>query len=146
MAAHIPERYFVGKGFHTKSGNGHTAPAQYHRGMPHRRQTNRLKTLREQRGLSQAELAKRVGVKQATISRYETDDRSLKASQIYRLATVLEVHPGEILQELPASGLETGAERAAAEIARRLRHQDLQTWLTTGVAFARDRKIVGKIN
>src|SRR5689334_9115461 len=141
MRLHIPERYSPRKGLYTKLTNERAAALQYHDGMPQ----NRLKTLREQRGLSQAELSRRVGVEQATISRYETKDRALRGHMIYRLATVLNVHPGEILAELPASGLDSKPERAAAEIARRLAPHELTQWLTLGVSLSRDRKIAGKI-
>ena len=145
MRTYIPDRYYERKPFHTKLGNGHIAPAKYRGGMHGHKKTNRLKTLREQRGLSQAELAQRIGVRQPSINRYERNNRRLSADRIYQLAAALDVHPGEILQELPATGLDSREERAAIEIARRLRGDDLQQWLTLGVSLSRDRKIIGKI-
>lgn len=143
MRRHIPERYSGRKAFHTNLGNGHIAPAQYRDGMSLHKKTNRLKTLRQQRGLTQGELAERVGVRQPSINRYERNNRKLSAEKIYQLAEALGVHPGEILQELPATGLNSREERSAAEVARRLRPDDFKNWLTMGSALARDRKISG---
>ena len=45
-----------------------------------------IKTIRQQAGLSQAELGKRVGLDQATISRMERGQREPTVSQLQRIA------------------------------------------------------------
>ncbi len=54
---------------------------------------------REKRGLTQADLAKRVGVRQATISRLETgDSRRIELDALDRLLQVLRCKPNDLLQ------------------------------------------------
>lgn len=48
-----------------------------------------LKECREKRGLSQTELAVRVGLKQTTISQYENGSRKPKLSMAKKLASIL---------------------------------------------------------
>ena len=60
--------------------------------------TLRLQALRERRGLSQAELARRSGVSQATISRIEAGKtRGVDLVTLDRLARALGVSPGSLL-------------------------------------------------
>ena len=100
---------------------------------------NRLKTLREQRGLTQKGLGDRIGVTQAAIARYETQNRGLTAAKILKLATALSVQPGEILAELPATGADDPFERRAIEIVRRLRPAEREAWLIMGTSLGRDK-------
>ncbi len=56
-----------------------------------------LKKARERRKLTQAELAKRVGVHQVTIARLETGVRRPSADLLQRLAKVLKVKMEDLL-------------------------------------------------
>ena len=57
-----------------------------------------LKKARERRKLTQAELAKRVGVHQVTIARLETGVRRPSADLLQRLAKVLKVKMEDLLK------------------------------------------------
>jgi transcriptional regulator with XRE-family HTH domain len=52
-----------------------------------------LRRIREDRGWSQAELSRRSGVNQQTISHYEANTRKPKPENLYRLAAALSVRP-----------------------------------------------------
>lgn len=56
-----------------------------------RRVGGRLQAARNAKGLSQAEVAERVGIATTTLSRYETGDRPIGLSALSRLATALDV-------------------------------------------------------
>jgi len=61
----------------------------------------RLRELRKAKGWSQAALAKRAGVYQATISELETGrSRSISFAVLDRVASALGVQPGELLQRV----------------------------------------------
>ena len=66
----------------------------------------RLKTLREERGLTQVELAKKLGMRQSNISAIETGVRGATLHQIIRFARALEVSTDRILldDKAPARG------------------------------------------
>jgi DNA-binding XRE family transcriptional regulator len=58
----------------------------------------RIKELREQRGLTQMELAKLSGVSRATIARYEAEeDRRPRTATVWKLAKVLKVKPEDLV-------------------------------------------------
>lgn len=57
-----------------------------------KRAGRRIRTLREEAGLTQGELAKAIGVNRSTVTRYEDGEiSSCKASTLASLATVLDV-------------------------------------------------------
>ncbi len=58
---------------------------------------SRLSGLRQARGLSQRDLAKALGVKQPTVSYYESQDGHPQADVLTKLAKVLEVTVDELL-------------------------------------------------
>jgi transcriptional regulator with XRE-family HTH domain len=58
---------------------------------------NRLRLLREARGLSQAELGAKVGRSQQQIDRLEEPGYGLRAGQVTALAAALDVHPFALL-------------------------------------------------
>ena len=57
-----------------------------------------LKKARERRKLTQAALAKKVGVHQVTIARLETGERRPSMDLLQRLAKALKVEVGELLK------------------------------------------------
>jgi transcriptional regulator with XRE-family HTH domain len=57
----------------------------------------RLQEIRKRRGLSQVEVAQRLGIHQSLISQYERGYLRLHGALLVRLATVLETTPDEIL-------------------------------------------------
>jgi transcriptional regulator with XRE-family HTH domain len=59
----------------------------------------RIRELREARGWSQAELAERAGVRQATISTLETGKARRLLDVLERIAEALEVAPAKLLGE-----------------------------------------------
>jgi len=65
--------------------------------------TNQIKAIREQRGLTQDELARRTGTTGATISRLESGRRKLSQEYMESIAKVLSVDPGDLVGKTPAS-------------------------------------------
>ena len=57
---------------------------------------NRLRLAREQRGISQRDLGKAMGVSAATISRYETGERKLTVEAAKRIAFFLNEEWGNL--------------------------------------------------
>ncbi len=58
---------------------------------------NRVKELREEKGLSQEELAKVVGTNRTTISLYESEQRGLSLDMIVKLADYFDVSTDYLL-------------------------------------------------
>lgn len=56
----------------------------------------RIRSLRERAGLSQAELARRLGVNQGRVSAIEREGADLRVSTLLRLAAALAVRPSDI--------------------------------------------------
>jgi DNA-binding XRE family transcriptional regulator len=59
----------------------------------------RIKRLRMSKGLKQSEIAKRIGMSQDTISRYELDKYHATIELIYKIAEALKVDVNELLGE-----------------------------------------------
>ena len=59
----------------------------------------RVSRLREQQGLTTTELAKRVGISQAQISRLENGKQGFRSATLARIASALDVRPGYFFQE-----------------------------------------------
>ncbi|PVH30151.1 helix-turn-helix domain-containing protein [Pararhodobacter oceanensis] len=76
--------------------------------------TNHIKQLREFRGLSQAELARRLGTTSSTVSRLEAGERRLSQSYISSISQALGVEPAEIIGASANSGAKAGASAGAA--------------------------------
>lgn len=69
---------------------------------------NRIKEIRLDRGLSQRQLADRIGTTKATISKWEKGQRQLTLEKMYRLARGLECHHVELIDDTgPVSEEET---------------------------------------
>ena len=64
----------------------------------------RLQEIRKQRGLSQVEVAERLGIHQSLISQYERGYLRLHGALLVRLAEVLKTTPDEILAVKKARG------------------------------------------
>lgn len=67
---------------------GHDIPMGY---------LDRLADLRKRKGLTQAQLAEKVGVEQPTIQRWEKGKREPELAQLFALAEALDVEPGTLL-------------------------------------------------
>jgi transcriptional regulator with XRE-family HTH domain len=61
------------------------------------RRHNLVREIRERRGLSQEQLAERLGVNQRTVSGFEAPTRDLRASTLRRLAGALDVPIAELV-------------------------------------------------
>lgn len=66
---------------------------------------NRLKMLRERRGLTQQQVADAVDVSHVQISRLERNKQDLTEAMVYRLAATLGCHPGELFAPLESDPL-----------------------------------------
>jgi len=58
-----------------------------------------LRSLREQRGLSQEQVSESVEVSQPTIARWETGSRTPTVSNLYAVSTAYNTTPQKILEE-----------------------------------------------
>lgn len=58
---------------------------------------DRMAQLRKQRGMTQGELAERLGVEQPTIQRWESGKREPKFEQLFEIAAALGVEPGSLI-------------------------------------------------
>ena len=72
---------------------------------------NRLRELREARGLTLRDLAERVGTSNQQISHLELGKRQLTMDWMGRVAAVLGVHPWELVAELPPQPLSDREQR-----------------------------------
>ncbi|MZR12672.1 helix-turn-helix domain-containing protein [Maritimibacter sp. DP07] len=70
--------------------------------------SNNISIIREQRGLSQSELARRIGVTPSTVSRIEGGARKLTQDYLMRFARALNCAPGELVDQ-PTGNLDRAA-------------------------------------
>jgi ferric-dicitrate binding protein FerR (iron transport regulator) len=102
-------------GKHSTEGEGATSKRLSSRkGSLDRRFGSLLRAHREERGLSQAELAARAGMRSSEISRLEMGARSLTLTSTYVLARALEISPSRLVSELEKimRGKESGRTKA----------------------------------
>lgn len=66
---------------------------------------NRIREIRQKRGLSVAELASRVGTSQPQLTRLETGQRRLTEDWLRRLAKALDVEPAELIASVTIAEL-----------------------------------------
>lgn len=93
---------------------------------------NRIRELRQARGLTLQQLADMVGTTHATVQRWETGARGFN-EWVAALAAALQVHPGELYRPMPEKGHSlTEMERQAAELVKRLPPQQRAAWLQVG--------------
>jgi transcriptional regulator with XRE-family HTH domain len=95
-----------------------------------------LKPHRAEQEVTQALLARRVGVAVGTIRRWESGARTPGADDIEALAKALGLHPGDLFMP-PASLLAAIRERQAAQIAKEMTDEVAAVWLEVGRTLAR---------
>jgi transcriptional regulator with XRE-family HTH domain len=95
-----------------------------------------LKPHRLEAELTQAVLARRVGVAIGTVRRWESGARTPGADDIERVAKALSLHPGDLFLP-PVSLLAAIRERQAASIAKELTDEVAAIWLEVGRTLAR---------
>ena len=102
-------------------------------------ETNRLLELRLKNGLTQEQLAERLGVSHATVQRLESGKRRLTEHRMLDLADIFGVEPAELLQprKLPEAA---EAERRAAALARRLTPAQREVWFQMAEMLAGDAR------
>lgn len=88
---------------------------------------NRIKELREQQGLSQTQLADRLGAHYLTISKLERGEMQLNTKWMDRIAGALSVSARDLIAEgsavdLRLADIETKLDKAAASINRLMAH------------------------
>ena len=66
--------------------------------------SERLRLLLAERGMTQLELAAKVGVTRAAMSRYVSGEREPRFATLLRIAEVLEVHTAELLDSAAPTG------------------------------------------
>lgn len=76
---------------------------------------NRIRQWREYRGMTQAELAKKIGMSQPNFYRLETGDQRLTVEMMRKLAKALNVSPLDLLSAAVCAGLANDVERAGPE-------------------------------
>jgi len=97
---------------------------------------NRIKELREQRGLTQQQLADMIGTTKQQIGRLEGAKRRLSDQWVQKIAGALEVHPGELWAEVPAGEQLSPQEEAMLNLFRGLSEEQRQAWLKAFTAMA----------
>jgi transcriptional regulator with XRE-family HTH domain len=76
--------------------------------MPFTRQIGQLVGMtRRGKGVTQARLGERLGLKQQQIHRYEKGDDHISASRLHEIALALEVDTGRFFPPRPGAGAET---------------------------------------
>jgi transcriptional regulator with XRE-family HTH domain len=66
---------------------------------------DRLARLRKAKGFTQSTLAERLGVEQPTVQRWEAGKREPSLAQLFELARILEVEPGNLIGDTVAAPL-----------------------------------------
>jgi len=105
----------------------------------------RLAELREERGLSQHQLAKATGLSSQYVSRLESGARAPSFKALDKLAATLKVDPSELLRLDPAALAKMSAAETPAALAqllgaaRRLASEDLEVVLAVVRRLARAR-------
>ena len=68
----------------------------------------RIRQLRKDRELTQAELASRVGVQQSDLCRMETGEYKVSLETLFKVLKIFEMNVGEFFHEAPPGQLTTG--------------------------------------
>jgi transcriptional regulator with XRE-family HTH domain len=96
---------------------------------------NRIRELRKARGLTLKELARRVDTSNQQISHLETGKRRLTVGWLERIATALDCHPLELLDE--GLHLRNERERALVELYRGLSEEQQDAFFEAVAALAK---------
>jgi transcriptional regulator with XRE-family HTH domain len=75
----------------------------------------RVKSARKRLGISQAELARRVGIDQPSISRLEKGERQLSANQLARIAAALNTTVADLMPSTSGSDAVDGSHSPAVQ-------------------------------
>jgi transcriptional regulator with XRE-family HTH domain len=88
----------------------------------HRQLAHRVKSLREEKGLSQEALARKIGIPRSALSQIETGERRVTTDELVRLSEALSTPPGVLLgtETEPEVCLARDAKPAAAELPMRI--------------------------
>ena len=88
----------------------------------HRQLAHRVKTLREEKDLSQEALARKIGIPRSALSQIETGERRVTTDELVRLSEALCTPPGVLLgtETEPEVCLARDAKPAAAELPMRI--------------------------
>ena len=78
----------------------------------------RIRQLRKDRSLTQAELASKVGVQQSDLCRMETGEYKVSLESLFRILKIFEMNVGEFFHEAPPGQLTPGE----AELVRSFRN------------------------
>lgn len=105
----------------------------------------RIKTLREQRKLSQQALADAAGVSDYTIQKMEAGKAKAQVTSVFRVAVALNVPITELFEEMSAKPLDREKRKAVNRIADLFAEQDLETIavienLISGTLGLKDRR------
>jgi transcriptional regulator with XRE-family HTH domain len=68
----------------------------------------RIRQLRKDRDLTQAELASRVGVQQSDLCRMETGEYKVSLETLFKILKIFEMNVGEFFHEPPAGQISNG--------------------------------------
>lgn len=106
-------------------------------------QANRVRFMREDRGLTQEELAERVGSDKGTISRIESGRRRLTQDWMNRIARVLECAPWELLPLPEQPEVLAPDEKAVLELYRGLSERERAQFRAVANALAQPGAVEG---
>jgi transcriptional regulator with XRE-family HTH domain len=98
-----------------------------------------LKAHRLAKGLTQEQVANIAGVRNNTISGWESGARTLDLEDLETLARIYEVHPSALLMD-PAEGPKAETMRIASEVARSLDTETAEEWVRIGQRLAKSVK------
>lgn len=98
----------------------------------------RIKMARKVAGLTQAELAERVGVSRSAVAQWETGRTGQVGTNLTRIAEILGVRAGDLLEGAVDEGVaDSGPEQALLRLYRACSEYDQQFLLHTAVRLAR---------
>lgn len=105
---------------------------------------SRLKKVRESRGLSQGDLAKKTGLQPSAVSHFETSTRSPSFDNLRRLADALNVSTDYLLGRTAEAGVAGPAVGRLFRHGQNLTDEDWQAMESMAEALAKKNKDKGK--
>ena len=114
--------------------------------MEHEAAGQRIRTARLARGLTQADLARLVGVSRSAVAQWETDRAGQIRGNLARIATALGVSIGHIVSGDPHADAQAieGSEVALLRLYRECDEADRQLLLQTALRLSRSRAAKNK--